>query len=915
MTMAVLGTVVAMNGEASVIDEKGIKRTLHMGDTLQPGDIIITMPGVVVELELVNGRKIEVTSEQTVKFTQELVDAMLPDSGDSAVDQATVQAVIKAIAEGKDINEVLEETAAGLAGGGGNSYGFSFVDLLRITEGVNPGSYQFDSNGRAVPPVIDPGYQVGGSDDDSGASTEAPPVLSISGPAVVDESAGTITYTVTLSGPSGQTVTVNYSTDNSGTANSPGDFTATTGTLVFAPGVTSLTFTVPINNDLLTEANESFSVNLAAPVNAGIAIPTASTTITDNDAQPVNSVPGIQNGTEDTAIAFSAANGNAITVADTDSTSLTSTLSVTHGTLSLGNVAGVTITGNNSGTLQLIGTAAAINAALDGLNYSPSPNYSGNESLVLHTTDGNLSVDNTIPITLAAVADTPALATSTTTYVDIPNTTLPVSNGLQLGYYQQSSAINKTIAGSITNFETALDGASPTTSSTVTSVSVSSATTGDAYRYTGFVYLEAGHSYNVSGYRDDTLEVKLGGTLVYGVGHNNWGSFTANTYIAPITGYYSLEIGYYNGDGIGSLNLSLSDNGAAPLALNSTNFHLYTSNSVITNSGIDLGAFVPVTDGGYFPIEASDSSSISINSIRTSLSDTDGSESLAVTIGGIPEGAVLSDGTNFFTSAAGATTATVTGWDLHNIFLMPGSTSIANATLNVTSTSTEASNGNAASTSELLLFTVADAHYQSGTASADAITGSIGNDVLVGAGGNDTLSGGNGNDVLIGGVGNDNLVGNAGGDIIWGGTGNDTLAGGNGTLPDIVSDVFVWRLGDQGSAGSPAVDTIADFGTGSKAAGGDILDLKDLLIGESATASSLQDYLHFEVSGSNTIVHISNTGGFSADSHSVGGAYTSAAETQQIVLSGVDVTAMYSGAATDAAIITNLLNNNKLVTD
>ena len=98
-----------------------------------------------------------------------------------------------------------------------------------------------------------------------------------------------------------------------------------------------------------------------------------------------------------------------------------------------------------------------------------------------------------------------------------------------------------------------------------------------------------------------------------------------------------------------------------------------------------------------------------------------------------------------------------------------------------------------------------------------------------------------------------------------------------------------------------------------------MLDLRDLLQGESVGASNgagnLANYLHFEVSGGNTIVHISHTGGFTADSHSVGGSYTSGAETQQIVLSGVNLQSLYSGATTDQQIITQLLNNNKLITD
>ncbi|MES2014013.1 MAG: retention module-containing protein, partial [Pseudomonadota bacterium] len=145
--MAILGTVVALNGEATVVDEKGVIKSLHLGDVIQTGETIITPRGVIVELEMANGRKIEVFAEQTVKFTQELADVIPPESADNALDQATIQAVIKAVGEGRDLSEVLEETAAGLSGGG-SSDGFSFVDLLRIAEGVTPLGFEFDSAGQ-----------------------------------------------------------------------------------------------------------------------------------------------------------------------------------------------------------------------------------------------------------------------------------------------------------------------------------------------------------------------------------------------------------------------------------------------------------------------------------------------------------------------------------------------------------------------------------------------------------------------------------------------------------------------------------------------------------------------------------------------------------------------------------------------
>ena len=108
----------------------------------------------------------------------------------------------------------------------------------------------------------------------------------------VDEATGSIVITVTRTGGSEGTVAVNYVTSN-GTATAPGDYTTTSGTLVFGPGVTSQAIVIPIVNDNAPEANETFGVTLSDPTN-GATVGTATTvvTITDTDAAPgVAAVP------------------------------------------------------------------------------------------------------------------------------------------------------------------------------------------------------------------------------------------------------------------------------------------------------------------------------------------------------------------------------------------------------------------------------------------------------------------------------------------------------------------------------------------------------------------------------------------------------------------------------------------------
>ena len=104
-------------------------------------------------------------------------------------------------------------------------------------------------------------------------------------------------------------------------------------------------------------------------------------------------------------------------------------------------------------------------------------------------------------------------------------------------------------------------------------------------------------------------------------------------------------------------------------------------------------------------------------------------------------------------------------------------------------------------------------------------TGTGGHDRITGTDGRDTISGGEGNDQLNGGAGKDKLDGGAGDDTLIGGSGNDTMTGGLGV------DTFQWSLADKGTTTNPAHDVITDFKTG---VGGDVLDLRDLLQGETA---------------------------------------------------------------------------------
>jgi len=98
------------------------------------------------------------------------------------------------------------------------------------------------------------------------------PSLSVNNITIDEGNSGTrsAVFTVTLSAPSGLTVTVSYSTAN-GTATAGSDYVAASGSLVFAPGTTTRSVAVTVNGDVTPEVTETFFVDLSNPVDATIA--------------------------------------------------------------------------------------------------------------------------------------------------------------------------------------------------------------------------------------------------------------------------------------------------------------------------------------------------------------------------------------------------------------------------------------------------------------------------------------------------------------------------------------------------------------------------------------------------------------------------------------------------------------------
>jgi hypothetical protein len=113
--------------------------------------------------------------------------------------------------------------------------------------------------------------------------TDDPSVAFSSASYSVAEAAPQATITVRRSLPATGTLAVDYATSD-GTARDGTNYTGVSGTLTFARGAVSKTFTVPIINGTADEASETVNLTLSGAVNANLGTPaTAVLTIADND--------------------------------------------------------------------------------------------------------------------------------------------------------------------------------------------------------------------------------------------------------------------------------------------------------------------------------------------------------------------------------------------------------------------------------------------------------------------------------------------------------------------------------------------------------------------------------------------------------------------------------------------------------
>ncbi|MDP3537737.1 MAG: retention module-containing protein, partial [Azonexus sp.] len=178
----VIATVSSLSGQAFARDSAGKMRRLKAGDQIREGEAVVAADGSEVNLKLANGREITVRPGETARLDAEVAALVMPDAADSAIasNQKGFQTIAKALTSGGELDDLLEDPAAGALGLGGNE-GHSFVEFLRVVETVDPLAFQFGTErGRVL-------------DTFNGAPLVRGDIQQVSVTSTTDTTAGTIT--------------------------------------------------------------------------------------------------------------------------------------------------------------------------------------------------------------------------------------------------------------------------------------------------------------------------------------------------------------------------------------------------------------------------------------------------------------------------------------------------------------------------------------------------------------------------------------------------------------------------------------------------------------------------------------------------------------------------------------------------
>ncbi|MFM2602284.1 tandem-95 repeat protein [Vibrio diabolicus] len=344
------------------------------------------------------------------------------------------------------------------------------------------------------------------------------------------------------------------------------------------------------------------------------------------------------------------------------------------------------------------------------LNESGSDSFGGNQvgdqessyaQIGFKPTDGqSTGQESTLTIDVNPIADKPNLI-AVTHENSLPQQEFNVTtwSNVQVGSSDGMGVNGETLISAIN----ALDAADGTqlSWSNVEDLGTHATLANEAVLVTSLVYLEAGSSYDFVGQADDSLAIKLGGTLL---DQARWGSDSGDikgaSFTPSVSGFYPIEIYHHNQSGPGNFNVDVSINGQTPVNLSNSSLYVVSDESALEATDIRTSELQEVNGVAFYETyqlnEGLQDTAIPLSEIKTSLNDKDGSESLKVTLTGLPVGAILSDGNSSITVATIDEELDVTSWALDTLTVTPPAGSHDDFTINLTATSTERANGDSA---------------------------------------------------------------------------------------------------------------------------------------------------------------------------------------------------------------------------
>ncbi len=177
--------------------------------------------------------------------------------------------------------------------------------------------------------------------------------------------------------------------------------------------------TLTLNYAASQLGSSQLSITATDPRGASITTSFVATVVDPVNSAPTLSVPPTQVTLANTALTFTSSLTNGITIADSDYVVGNEQLSLTvsHGTLSLGTTAGLTgLTGNGTSTITATGTLASLNAALEAMQFAPGSGFVGTAQLQINVNDigllgndGAKQANQTILIQVRPTPSTPSM--------------------------------------------------------------------------------------------------------------------------------------------------------------------------------------------------------------------------------------------------------------------------------------------------------------------------------------------------------------------------------------------------------------------------------------------------------------------------------------------------------------------------